>query len=402
MSAMTKLSGSQGSRPLVILGAGYAGITVAHGVSRRSRGRMPILLVDRHPIHVLRTELYEVGRMVAGRDPDHWAVPLSEVLEGTGVEYRQGTVTSIDVKSRTVTTDAERIPFGALAIALGSTPAYYGVPGAAESTHQVYGLAGALRLADALRTVETRSPNLPAERRPRVVVIGGGSTGVELAAEIATTDWHRTTVPDARPPEVVLVTGALPFLAGLPGPLVRQARALLRSAGVAILHGTNSTRVTADRVVLEDGTVLAFDVAVWCAGVGAPPLVRALPVPHGKGGRVATSPTLEIPGHPGIYALGDIAEVTDARSGQPVPATAQAAVAEARVVAKNLMARAAGRSARPFVYRERGVILALGLHRGAAALGSVTVAGGWAGWLKGFVQREYARSVARGDPSGLL
>ncbi len=156
------------------------------------------------------------------------------------------------------------------------------------------------------------------------------------------------------------------------------------------------------KIHLEDGSVLAADVIVWCAGLEAPPLVRDLPVPHGRGGRLAVEPTLELPGHPGVFAVGDVMEFRDPSSGMLAPGTAQAAVAEARLAAQNIVARARGESLAPFAYRERGVIVALGIGQGAAALRHVTVWGSPAALLKRAVQREYARSVKRGEPSSLL
>ncbi len=388
--------------PLLVLGAGYAGLTVAQQVDRLARGSVPIVLVDRHPVHVLRTQLYEVGRLAAAGSPDSWTVPLARVFERSSVECREGTVEAIDLDARSVRLGDGTIRYGSLAVCLGSVAAYYGVPGASELTHQVYRLSGAIRLAGALREVEAGSSTLPGERRPRVVVVGGGSTGTELAAEIATSDWSQVTGGPARPPDVFLLAGALPFLDGLPPSLVRHARLLLRSAGVALVPGLNVTRVEAGRVHLEDGSVLAADIVVWCAGLEAPPLVRALGAPHGKGGRLAVDPTLEVPGRPGVFAVGDVAEVRDPSTGMLVPATAQAALAEARVAARNVIARSRGDPPVPFVYRERGVAVALGLGRGAAAIRHVTVWGSPAALLKRAVQREYARSVERGQPSTLL
>ena len=388
--------------PLVVLGAGYAGLTVAHGVWRLSRGSVPTVVVDRHPVHVLRTELYEVGRLAAKNDVRDWTIPLARVFDRTSVECRQANVTSIDLTARTVRTDSGDVPYRALAICLGNVAAYYGVPGAAENTHQVYRLSGAQRLAEAIRAVEVASKDLPGERRPRVVVIGGGSTGTELAAEIATTDWGALVDPLARPPDVLLVTGALPFLAGLPPPLVRHAERTLRGAGVAMVRGVNTVRVEPGQVHLEDGSVLACDLAVWCAGVEAPAVVRSLPVGHGKGGRIAVTPALGVPGHPGVYAVGDVAEFRDPDTGMVAPATAQAAIAEARAVASNLAAEWRGGTAAPFSYRERGVVVALGLGRAAASVRRVTLWGRPASILKRILEREYARTAPRGEPSGLL
>ena len=393
---------AEASDPLVILGAGYAGLTIAHEVHRRSRGRIPIVLVDRSPSHVLRTELYQIGELAAAPDTARWTVPLAGIFDRTSVTPRQATVEAIDLGARSVTLDTGPLRYRALAIGLGSVAAYYGVPGAAEHTHQIYRLSGAERLASALRATEVASARLPGERRPRILVVGGGSTGTELAAEIATTDWTRVGGPGARPPDVVLLTGSLPFLAGLPGPVIERAAQVLRRSGVAVIHGLNVTRVEPSRVAIEDGSTLACDVAVWCAGLEAPPAVKSLPCPHGKGGRLAVEPTLMVPGYPGVCAVGDVAELKDPATGGLVPGTAQAALAEARIAARNLVAWWDGGTLVPFEYRERGVLVALGLGEGAGSVRHLTVWGSPAAVLKRAVQRDYARSAARGSPPSLL
>jgi NADH:ubiquinone reductase (H+-translocating) len=391
------------TEPVVVLGAGYGGLTAAQEIHRRTRGRLPIVLVDRNPVHVLRTELYEIGKLVAaGANVAAWTVPLVSVLEATSVSFRQGSVQSVDLDRRQVLLDTGPLGYGALVLSLGNVAAYYGVPGAAEHTHQIYRLSGAQRLAAALLQVEEASANLPGERRPRVVVVGGGSTGTELAAEIAATDWKKLAGARARAPDVLLLTGALPFLAGLPPPVVARAEEVLRRVGVSMVRGVNVSRVEPNRVHLEDGTVLACDLAVWCAGLEAPPAVRGLPVPHGRGGRIKVEPTLEVPGHPGVFAVGDVVDLIDPRTGAPVPATAQAALAEARVAARNVVARVRGEPLEAFEYRERGVVVALGGRRAAGTLRHVTVWGSPAAVLKRLVEREYAHAVERGEAPSLI
>jgi len=389
--------------PLVILGAGYAGLAVAEEVLRRGKGSVPITLVDRHPIHVLRTQLYEIGQIAAsGGDVARWTVPLSRVFDRTSVTVHQGSVEQIDLAQRVVRVDGQPVPFGSLAICLGNVAAYYGVPGAADHTYNVYRLSGAQRLGRALVELERASVTLPGERRPRVVVVGGGSTGTELAAEIATTDWGKLAGVSVRRPDVYLLAGSLPFLAGFPPRLIEHARRILHEIGVTLVHGWNVVNVEANRVSLEDGTVLACDAAVWCAGVEAPPLIRELPVPHGKGGRIATDGTLEVAGHPGVFAVGDVAEFRDPATGMLVPGTAQAAMAEARTAARNILARARGEPLEMFRYKEKGVIVALGVGRGAGAVSRVTIWGSPARLLKQVVEREYSRSAERGEPSRVL
>jgi NADH:ubiquinone reductase (H+-translocating) len=397
------MASNEGSA-VVVLGAGYAGLTVAREVSLRSRGRLPVVLVDRKPVQVLRTQLYEVGRMAeAAGDTRPWTVPLQKTLERTGIGFREGSVATIDLEHSTVRLESgEAIGFAYLVICLGSVAAYYGVPGAAEHTFSVYRLSGAQRLAASLRDLERQSATLPGERRPRVVIIGGGSTGTELAAEVATTDWARISGAGARPPDVLLLTGALPFLVGLPPKLIDHARDLLRRAGVSLIHGVNVMRVEPGKVYLEDGSVLACDLAVWCAGLEAPPAVKAIAAPHGKGGRLAVGPTLEVPGFPNVFAVGDAIEFREPTTGMLVPATAQAALAGAKVAAANLVARSEGRTLVPFRYRERGVVVALGLGKAAGSVARITLWGSPAALLKRVVEKEYSRAAAEGRESRVL
>lgn len=389
-------------RPVVVLGAGYAGLAVAQGVSRRARGRIPVVLVDRHPVHVLRTELYEIGRLARAQgDAAPWAIPLARVLDHRSVSVESGEVRSIDLAARSVELETGSIDYGALAIGLGNVAAYYGVPGVRENTHSVYRLSEAQRLAAAIREVESRSGTLPAGRRPRIIVVGGGATGTQVAAEIAGEDWSRIAGADARAPDVLLLTGALPFLGGLPPSVVTRARGVLGRRGVSLIEGLNVTKVEPNRLSIEDGSVLAFDLAVWCAGLEAPPVVRSLPVPHGRGGRLKVEPTLEIPGFAGAFAVGDVAELVDPATGSPVPLTAAAALAEGRMAAENVLARSQGRSLEPFRFRDRGLVVALGPGSGAGSVRHVTIWGSPAAILKRLVERDYAASVERGGPPRL-
>jgi NADH:ubiquinone reductase (H+-translocating) len=390
------------SAPVVILGAGYAGLMVAHEVARRSRGEIPVVLVDRHPSHVLRTQLYEVGRLAAVDGAASFSIPIEKVLARTSVTWRTDNISSIDLGAHEVRLDSGTLRYRTLAICLGNVAAYYGVPGAEEFTHQVYRLPKALDLARAIQEVERDSLKLPRGRPPRIVVIGGGSTGTELAAEIATTDWTKLSDPSARAPEVVLIGGAVPFLSGFPAELVAHARQLLRETGVLLLEGVNVAKIEPNKVYLEDGSMLAAQLIVWCAGLQAPPIVKALPGPHGKGGRLQVMETLELPGFPGVYGVGDVIEIKDPETGMDVPGTAQAALEEARVAGQNIVHEWRGEPKTSFRYKEKGSIISVGRRKGSGTLGPVAIWGSPAALLKRLVQREYARAGQRGAESPLL
>lgn len=388
--------------PVLVLGAGYAGVSLCHAVRKAGRGRIGLEVVDRHPSHTLRTRLYEVGRIAEAQGrADRWSVPIDQVLAHDRARFRAGEVETIDLEAREVRVGGERLAFASLAICLGSVAAYYGIPGAAEHTEQVYRFDGAMRLSARLREMASSVAG-PAAAPPKVVVVGGGSTGTELAAEIATTDWGKLVgrpVPRFR---VTLVVGSVPFLQGLPTPLIRHAERLLDRAGVERLPGRNVRRVEPGRLSLEDGSVLEADAIVWCAGLEAPPVVKAVAAAHGKGGRLLVDEHLQVPGHPGVFAVGDVAELKDPRTGLLVPGTAQAALAEAPIAGRNLVAHLTGRPGVPFVYRERGLVVEVGRRAGAGNLGALTVWGRPAALLKALVDGEYRAAVRRGrSPPGL-
>jgi len=198
------------------------------------------------------------------------------------------------------------------------------------------------------------------------------------------------------------VTGSVEFLAGMDEGIVRHARVLLRRARVGMVEHLNVQAITETSLTLQDGRSLPFDVVVWAGGVQAPPVVRALPVAHGHSGRLRVDGFLEVIDRPGVFGVGDVAEFVDATTGIAAPATAQAALAEAPIAAANLVARALGRPMRPFVYRERGVVVAVGLGRGAGRAAGITIWGRPAAALKKAVEKGYAFATESGTtPRGL-
>ena len=381
---------------VVILGAGYAGLSAAKTIHRHAGSRMEIVVVDRTPEHVLRTELYQVDEIAQEGAPHRrWALPIAEVLDARIARFVQGNVTGIDLSSRTVRRVTQTLPFDYLVIALGAVPSYFGIAGAKELAQEVYTLVGAERLAAQLRETERRAARSPLPVSPRVLVVGGGSTGTEVAAEVATADWKSIADPKAPRPLVTLLTGPLPLLDGFPEPIVKHSRRLLQRSVVDMRENTPVARVDPTQVTLRDGTTVGYDVCVWCAGVEAPPVVAQLPVEHGRGKRLKVTPNLELPQYPGVFALGDVIEYANPGSGVLVPGTAQAALAAAPVAGHNVVARHFAKRLKRFSYREKGVILSLGIGKGAGRAGPLSLWGRPAYVLKSLVEAEYSLAVER-------
>ena len=386
-----------GTPQAVILGAGYAGLSVAKTIHRHARSRIQVVLVDRFPEHVLRTELYQVDEMAApGTKRRQWALPMAEVLDSHIARFVQGNVTGIDLSSRTVRLETGTVPFDYLVICLGSVPSYFGIPGAKELAREVYSLDGAERLAAQLVEVERSAAKVAWSPPPRIIVAGGGSTGTEVAAEVATADWKGLADPAAPAPRVTLLTGPMPLLQGFPDPIIRHSRDLLEKSGVEIRENTPVARVEPGQLTLKDNSTVDFDVCVWCAGVEAPPVVAQLPTEHGHGKRLKVTPNLELADHPGVFAVGDVIDYANPGSGVLVPGTAQAALAGAPIAGYNVVARSLGKRLKRFSYHEKGVIISLGLGKGVGRAGPVSLWGRPAYVLKSLVEAEYSLAVERG------
>ncbi|CAL9503771.1 NAD(P)/FAD-dependent oxidoreductase [Streptomyces sp. enrichment culture] len=275
---------------IIVLGAGYTGASAAGRLARRLRREdTAITLVNAEPDFVERVRNHELA---AGRRLRHR--PLAEMLAGTGVELRVARVTAVDVDRRTVTVrDADgegELEYDTLVYALGSGWNDRGVPGAAEHAHEIAGRGGALRVRERLALLEAGQ---------RVVVVGGGLTGLEAATEIA----------EARPDLEV----ALAARGGLGDWLSPRGRGHLRKVfdrlGVTVHEHVDVTAVHADGVTTADGVSLPAALTVWTTGFAVHPIARATALETTGTGQIVVDRTMRSVSHPEVYAVGDAAMV---------------------------------------------------------------------------------------------
>ncbi|MGW0509605.1 NAD(P)/FAD-dependent oxidoreductase [Streptomyces olivaceoviridis] len=275
---------------IVVLGAGYTGAITAGRLARRLRPEdVAITLVNAEPDFVERVRLHQLA---TGQDLT--PRPFSEMFAGTGVRLRLARVIGVDVDRRTVAvTDADgagELEYDTLVYALGSGWNDAGVPGAAEHAHEIAGRAGALRLRERLAGLAAGQP---------VVVVGGGLTGLEAAAEIA----------EARPDLDV----ALAARGGLGDWLSAKGRAHVRKVlaglGVTVHEHTSVTAVAADHVTTADGASVPAAVTVWTTGFAVHPIARATGLEVTGTGQIVVDRSMRSVSHPDVYAVGDAALV---------------------------------------------------------------------------------------------
>ncbi|MBC9714691.1 FAD-dependent oxidoreductase [Streptomyces sp. TRM66268-LWL] len=318
---------STSSHRIVVLGAGYTGMMTASRLARRTRGDqgVRITLVNPSPRFTERLRMHQIA---AGQELADFRI--TEVLDGTGIEFVEGRATAIDVEAREVEVSGagRPLPYDTLVYALGSSTDTSLVPGAAEHAYTL----------NDPRTARTMALELAglARQGGAVTVAGGGLTGIEAAAEIA--ESH----PGLR---VTLLSREVP--GSMMGP---KAQAYLLAAldrlGVTVRSGVTVGKVLPAGVELADGELLASDVTLWTAGVRVPRLAAESGIAVDAAGRILVDATLRSVSHPEIQAIGDAARVEQAWG--TLHGTCQSGIPTAAYTADAIARRLRGRQVMPF------------------------------------------------------
>jgi NADH dehydrogenase len=384
--------------PIVVAGAGYAGLHVALRLSSkvRSHPNTELILVDRHDYHQVITEL---PRVAGGtRAADAVRIPVQDVL-AKQVRFVQTEIDGFDLTGRQLLTEDGPIDWTRLVLALGSRPNDFAIPGLAERTLSLYSASDAERVwaavTDTVRAAAAAGDPEQQRRLATVVVGGGGATGVELAGELAEMlpeEASREGLARDRP-AVELVEAGPTILAGSSPKLIEKAAKILSDLGVRVRTNATIAEATDAGFRLTDGQLVEGGVFVWAGGVKAPELVADSGLPTGHNGRVKVDQYLRVLDHPEIYVAGDLASVVEPQTGHVLPPLAQVALEEGETVARNLEAELRGKSLEPFTFHDKGFVVSVGTRRGVADVAGITTSGRLAHLLKDAIEWEYRGSV---------
>jgi NADH:ubiquinone reductase (H+-translocating) len=378
---------------VVVVGAGFGGLFATKALRKAP---VDITLINATTSHLFQPLLYQVATGILSEG--EIAPPIREVLKRQdNVDVRLGTVTDIDVDARTVTANSlgieYTVEYDSLIVAAGSSQSYFGNNQFAQYAPGMKSIDDALELrarifgAFELADLETHSAEI--ERWLTFVVVGAGPTGVEMAGQIA--ELAHRTLPgqykhiDPRSARVILID-ALPAVLNTFGDrLSTRALRQLHLLGVEVELETKVVDV--DRTGIEVETKQGHKriesmTKIWAAGVAAPPLARQLAEKAGatvdRAGRIQVNPDTTVPGHPEIYAIGDMMAL------DRLPGVAQVAIQSGRHAADQIKRRLDGReTGQPFRYHDKGSMATISRFSAVASIGRLHLSGvvGWFMWL---------------------
>jgi NADH:quinone reductase (non-electrogenic) len=380
MSVTARTDTSGGRHRVVILGGGFAGIGAAKELKKSD---VDVVLVDGHDYHTFQPLLYQVATGLL--EQPAVGHPIRDLFDKQdNVRIHQDRVTGIDLEARQVTFgELEPVAYDSLVLALGAEVNFFGVDGAAEHAFPLYTLADAVRLKDhVLERWEAadRHPQLVADGALNMVVVGGGPTGVETAGAMA--ELYRGVFqkdyPDVAPEQarIVLVEASPEIFGMFKENLRAYTSEALEKRGVEVMTGEVVESVAPEKVTLKSGAVLSAHTLVWGAGLQGNALVRSLGLELERGNRIAVDGDLRIPSHPEVFAVGDIAAITDPKTDQVLPQLGSVALQSGEHAGETIARTVEGKETKPFKYRDKGTMATIG--RGAAVvqmLGGKTMKG---------------------------
>ena len=368
MSAPSK---KNGARPRVlVLGGGFAGIGAAQKLHKSD---VDVVLVDKHDYHTFQPLLYQVATGLL--EQPAVGHPIRDLFHGQeNARFHTDRVTAIDLDAREVQfAELKPLSYDYLVFGLGAEVNFFGVPGAAEHAFPLYTLPDAVRLKNHVLSkweAADKNSDLIDDGALNVVVVGGGPTGVETAGALAElyTGLFRKDYPDisADAARIVLVEAG-PEIFSMFKPDIREyAVEALTKREVEVRAGEVVESITPTRVTLKSGEELKAHTLVWGAGLQGNALVQSLGLDLERGNRIAVDGDLRIPSHPEVFAVGDVAWITDTKHDEVLPQLGSVALQAGAHAGETIVRELKGKDREGFRYHDKGTMATIG--RGAAVV----------------------------------
>jgi NADH dehydrogenase len=370
---------------VVIIGAGFGGLWAARCLANQP---VDVLVIDHNNYHTFLALLYQVA--AAELEAEDIAYPVRSVFWNTpNIDFLLAHARRIDLQSRTIETDSETVSYDYLILATGSITHCFDIPGADDQAFFLKTLEEAVALKNHIICCFEAAARETDESRKRslltFVIVGGGATGVEYAGAL-TELIHGPLIKDYPTIDfsmvrIILLEAADKLVANMPERVRFYTLDKLEKMGVKVRLGAKVVQVTNSAVVMKDNDNIFANTVVWTAGVRGEALAAISGISITKEGRVTASETLQVPNHPEIYVIGDLASINE--GNRILPMVAQVAIQSGITTAQNILRQVDGEEPQPFHYHDRGSMITIGRKAAGVAIGSRTFTGflAWVMWL---------------------
>lgn len=356
---------------IVVLGAGYGGLTAALRLSHlfRNSYHIKIHLVDKNPYHTLKTQLHE-----AAVHKYEVVLPIERIISGRHITFHCGTITKIDLENKKVVIEDKEIEFIYIVIALGSKSNFYNIEGLSDFSFPLQSYEDAEKIYNHISILCAKaSSEQDKEKRKEeltFVVGGGGLSGVEFATELSEHINRCMTKYslDKNELSILLIEATDKILPTVSDSIRKRIEEKLLSKNISLLTNTSITKVDKDEIFLSDSKAVKSRTIIWTGGIRISGLIKESGFRTGSLGRIIVDEFLKAKDFPYVYALGDNALIINPYTGLPVPAAAQFALQQGRLVAQNIFRDVYGAQKAAYQPKVLGEFISLGRHLAAGWL----------------------------------
>jgi NADH dehydrogenase len=360
-------------KEVVIVGAGFAGLGCGRELAKHDE-EVHVTLIDKHNYHQFLPLMYQVATYQLA--PVDVSADIRQLFrKHKNISVKLGEVATADPAAKAVTLeDGQTYAGDYLVIAAGSQANFFDTPGA-EHVFPLYSLDDARRLRSRILAVfedADRDPSRVDEGALNFVIVGAGATGTEVAGALAElirhvlpSQFHELALEKAR---VIMVDLGDAVLGPFSPKAHDYASKVLKKDGVEIRLGTSVTEIASDHVVLSDGDTIPTHCVIWGGGIKAAQLAETSGLKQGRGGRIDVEPDLTVTDHPGVYVVGDIANIADP-DGNVYPQLGSVALQAGVWAAENILADIDGKAREPFDYHDKGIMAMIGRNAAVAEMG---------------------------------